>query len=287
MLFKMGNNPFENQNLVVRIGDQYYNWKAACPIVMSLLLYGRSFPSEITEEMGKCIWSGQKKEKNLELTEQTNLPPESITNEQTKQSSWWPFGAQGSNEQPIIQNADANGNSDQDLGTAVATAFGATEMTESEPKEIELKPTPEVKIEADVEGADNEVQLINNDQVDNKSQQFINEQEVVEMNFSPELISDSLKTDQSASVEIDIEPKTDDNKEVAIDIEKVSSGAQTGESLQNTPPRAPRVNVNASSSSEASHMDDVLKRENIFGKFKKTLRLSSDSIVSSFKMLRT
>ena len=51
MLFKIGNNPFENQNLVVRIGDQYYDWKAACPIIMSMALYERSFPNDITKEI--------------------------------------------------------------------------------------------------------------------------------------------------------------------------------------------------------------------------------------------
>ena len=40
---------FENPNLVVRIGDQYYTWKAACPIVMSAVLYGRSLPSDLVK----------------------------------------------------------------------------------------------------------------------------------------------------------------------------------------------------------------------------------------------
>ena len=276
----MGNNPFENQDLVVRVGEQYYNWKAACPIMMSILLYGRSFPSEILEDLGDCIWPGQKKvESSLEPSEDTNLPSESITNEQGKPSSWWPlFGSKGSTE-GSIQITDVNGNSDQDLGTAVATAFGATESVEGE--ETLTPKCSNNDIETVSEVAEKSVQIIsNNDQVDNKSQQMINEPEAIEMNLAQDLDSDGFKTNKTTSVIIDIEGNSPTNEDISTDIQKEPSGAQTSESLPKTPPRIPRLDVNVSSSSEASHIDDVLRRENIFGKFKKTLRLSSDSIVS-------
>ena len=34
---------------MVRIGDQYYTWSAACPIVMSAVLYGRGLPSDLVK----------------------------------------------------------------------------------------------------------------------------------------------------------------------------------------------------------------------------------------------
>ena len=279
----MGNNPFENQDLVIRVGEQYYNWKAACPILMSLLLYGRSFPNEIIEDLGDCIWPSQKKlEKSLERSEDTNIPSESITNEQDqlkearKDSSWWPlFGSKGSTEESIKKTDDIE-NSDQDLGTAVATAFGATEMVEESGENL-----TSICSENDTEAAEKSDQIIsNNDQVDNKSQQMMNETAALEMHLTQDFGSDDFKTHKSTSVTIDIEGTPTNNEDVLIDIQDPLAGAQTSESLPKTPPRIQRLDVNVSSSSEASHIDDVLRRENIFGKFKKTLRLSSDSIVS-------
>jgi Lipin/Ned1/Smp2 multi-domain protein middle domain len=40
---------FNNPALVVRIGEQYYKWSAACPIIMSTILYGRTLPSDLVE----------------------------------------------------------------------------------------------------------------------------------------------------------------------------------------------------------------------------------------------
>lgn len=283
MLFKMGNNPFENQDLVVRVGDQYYNWKAACPIVMSMLLYGRSFPSKVIEDLGDCIWHGQKKvERSLEDNEDTSLPSESITNDQGKHSSWWPlFGSKGSPEECTgIQKTEENENSDQDLGTAVATAFGATETVQESEETLTLK-CSENDTETVPEAADKLDQIIsNNDQVDNKSQQMINDPETLEMHLTHNFDSDGFKTDETTSVIIDIEESSPNNVDISTDIQDPLASAQTSESLPKTPPRIQRSEVNVSSSSEASHIDDVLRRENIFGKFKKTLRLSSDSIVS-------
>ena len=95
MLFQMTKNPFDDPNLVVRIKDQYYNWKAACPIIMSMVLYERSFPDDITQEMGGCIWSSQKQEKH-------DPPIESAGNEPEKHSSWWPFSSKGNAEESIM-----------------------------------------------------------------------------------------------------------------------------------------------------------------------------------------
>ena len=39
MQLKMGNNIFDNPDLVLRIGDHFYNWKTACPIIMLSLIH--------------------------------------------------------------------------------------------------------------------------------------------------------------------------------------------------------------------------------------------------------
>ena len=48
-------NLFSNPNLVVRIGDQYFNWESACPIIMSRVLYGRSLPSELVDVIAAAV----------------------------------------------------------------------------------------------------------------------------------------------------------------------------------------------------------------------------------------
>lgn len=34
----------DNPELVVRIGGKYYNWRMACPLIMSMSLYKKSLP---------------------------------------------------------------------------------------------------------------------------------------------------------------------------------------------------------------------------------------------------
>ena len=48
-------NLFANPNLVVRIGDQYFRWDAACPVIMSRVLYGRSLPSELVDVIKAAV----------------------------------------------------------------------------------------------------------------------------------------------------------------------------------------------------------------------------------------
>ena len=46
---------FSNPNLVVRIGDQFFKWEAACPIIMSRVLFGRSLPSELVDVIAASV----------------------------------------------------------------------------------------------------------------------------------------------------------------------------------------------------------------------------------------
>lgn len=34
----------ENPDLVVRLNGKYYNWRAACPLIMSMVVYQRPLP---------------------------------------------------------------------------------------------------------------------------------------------------------------------------------------------------------------------------------------------------
>ena len=38
-----------------RIGDQYFKWDAACPVIMSRVLYGRSLPSELVDVIKAAV----------------------------------------------------------------------------------------------------------------------------------------------------------------------------------------------------------------------------------------
>ena len=277
MLFQMSKNPFDDPNLVVRIKDQYYSWKAACPIIMSMALYERSFPNDITKEMGGCIWSSQKQEKH-------DSPVESGGNEPEKHSSWWPFSSKGNTDESTMPSIDSNTNPDQDIATAVATAFGATETDD---QKVECNGSSNIKIVSLEEAVDLLQTPSSSDQVDNISQQSLNDNEIISSNITKDLISDSMiKAQENIASSIDIESNTTRGDCVAIDIENVTSGTQLNDSLPKTPPRTPRLDANVSSSSDVSHMDDILRKENISGKFRKTLRLSSDLIVSIYILLQ-
>ena len=75
-------NLFSNPNLVVRIGDQYFNWESACPIIMSRVLYGRSLPSELVDVIAAAVTAAPQVPAVVESAEPTTQAPEST--EETK-----------------------------------------------------------------------------------------------------------------------------------------------------------------------------------------------------------
>ncbi len=52
MRLQNGEDLFANPDLVVRLGEQYYTWSSACPIIMSAVLYGRALPSDLVKVDG-------------------------------------------------------------------------------------------------------------------------------------------------------------------------------------------------------------------------------------------
>ena len=62
-------------DLVVRIGDKYYNWQTGGPMIMSAVLYGRSLPAELIKE----------------YDEKSKTAASSSPNSKAARSSWWPW----------------------------------------------------------------------------------------------------------------------------------------------------------------------------------------------------
>ena len=80
MTLKNNEDIFSNPDLVVRIGDKYYTWSAACPVIMSGVLYGRALPSELVKAIQGSF-------------PQETRSKESSPNSKAARSSWWPFGS--------------------------------------------------------------------------------------------------------------------------------------------------------------------------------------------------
>lgn len=76
---------FSNPNLVVRIGQQYFTWQAACPIIMSSVLYGRSLPSDLVKIIEGSF-------QDMTLTSK-DASPNGKAAAAKSSSSWWPFGS--------------------------------------------------------------------------------------------------------------------------------------------------------------------------------------------------
>lgn len=61
----------ENPDLVVRIDGKYYNWRTACPLVMSLSLYGKSLPQPVIDLLSNELMPPQQQTKKVKPSEST------------------------------------------------------------------------------------------------------------------------------------------------------------------------------------------------------------------------
>jgi len=104
-------NLFTNPNLVVRIGDQYFTWESACPIIMSRVLYGRSLPSELVDVIAAAVTAVP-----TVVTEPTVSKPVAVVQPQT------PVPAVGAEPaivgMPVSQIAVENANPTENAETA-------------------------------------------------------------------------------------------------------------------------------------------------------------------------
>lgn len=73
------NNPalLESPDLVVRIGDKYYSYRAAMPIIISMLVYQRQLPQSTIEQLCSLHMSN------------TNTPVAVLQKQEPRSYSWW------------------------------------------------------------------------------------------------------------------------------------------------------------------------------------------------------
>ena len=280
MQLKMGNNIFDNPDLVLRIGDHFYNWKTACPIIMSNILFGRPLPSDILAEMGSSIRASQKSQ---ETNGAVSGEPSTLTvgtngNDQRKSSSWWQlFGSKGNTEESMGLEGCDKESPDREIAAAFAAAAGAPDSNQSGIRSPTTS-TPAGKMEAAKETTDNATQLmVNADQVDNISQQINETQDIdIDTNIS---VSQSEKDVKSASINISDNISVPTDQDVSNNVEQISSSADPKDGLESTPPR---ISQAISTSSVGSSNEGIPLT---VGKYKKTLRLSTESIVSMIASL--
>lgn len=90
-------NILTNPSLVVRIGDSYYKWETAAPIIMSHVLYSRSLPQNLIDKL-----KGSK--------------PSSKASD--RKSSWWPFGSRKEKEEAALTSTPSKNSSMESSQTA-------------------------------------------------------------------------------------------------------------------------------------------------------------------------
>ena len=111
----------ENPDLLVRIGSKYYTWQAACPIVMSWVLYQRFLPPSAVDVIVQEYMP--KREKKEE--------PEPV-----QRSSWFSWGRRNQPKKSTIE---------QPAHSASVAASTQTESAPSSPTPVE---TPTLKMES-------------------------------------------------------------------------------------------------------------------------------------------
>ena len=90
---------FNSPDLVVRIGEQYYKWSAACPIIMSTILYGRTLPSDLVEVI-RGSFQEPKNSLDDEMILHHDVASSPGSSAQKKHSSsWWPFSSKKEEEE--------------------------------------------------------------------------------------------------------------------------------------------------------------------------------------------
>jgi phosphatidate phosphatase LPIN len=114
---------FTHPDLVVRIGNKYYTWQAASPIIMSVALYGQKLPNELVED------------KESKAGASSSSPSSGSKQPPSRSSSWWPFGSRkpdgrGAGGEPRIPEGE-------DLEAGVSQTDAAAPMSIAPPVSLE------------------------------------------------------------------------------------------------------------------------------------------------------
>lgn len=112
----------ENPDLLVRIGGKYYTWTAACPIVMSWVLYQRFLPQSSVDAIVHEFMPKREEKK---------------TEPVPTRSSWFPWGRRSA--QPKKENTDSASNASST--TQTEGSVNAPKVVESVTKQ-EMSNTP-------------------------------------------------------------------------------------------------------------------------------------------------
>ncbi|XP_046649509.1 phosphatidate phosphatase LPIN3-like isoform X2 [Daphnia pulicaria] len=112
----------ENPDLLVRIGNKYYTWQAACPIIMSWVLYQRFLPQSSVDAIVHEYMPKRKEKK----TEPVAAP--------ARKSSWFPWGRRSATKkesgEPEVNAAIASTTVQPEAASAIGPS-SAPKTTES------------------------------------------------------------------------------------------------------------------------------------------------------------
>ncbi len=150
---------FSNPDLVARIGDTYYKFPDAVPVIMSAVLYGRRLPPELAPK-GVTVTSTDKKasgtpDADLDVEAAFSASRETSPNTKSARSSWWPFGSR--REQQEQQQKQQQGSTEKlpnALEEGEVAKEGAEKAVASTPAGVEMVSEvkrPEVARESSVE----------------------------------------------------------------------------------------------------------------------------------------
>ncbi|XP_017764760.1 PREDICTED: phosphatidate phosphatase LPIN3 isoform X2 [Eufriesea mexicana] len=127
---------YENPNLVVKINGKFYNWTAACPIVMTYAVFQRHLPQNTIENLyAQCMSLPMHEEKKQENSDKSES--------RSGYSSWFSWRR---TTQPPKKSQELSQN-----GTTLQSSEQIVEMKESTP--TDETPNKELKIDQNAESA--------------------------------------------------------------------------------------------------------------------------------------
>ncbi len=140
---------FSNPDLVVRIGERYYRWPDAVPVVMSVVLYGRPLPPELADK-GAKVMPPPPPSTEASLAADAAGKEEGLSPNSKKSSSWWPFGSsrREAEQQQQQQQPLEDVKSGEEEAAPAATASTNQEDNNNKAVKFETGPEEETTLEA-------------------------------------------------------------------------------------------------------------------------------------------
>ncbi|XP_055380224.1 phosphatidate phosphatase LPIN3 isoform X2 [Condylostylus longicornis] len=111
---------FSSPNLVVRLNGKYYNWTAACPIIMTIITFKKALPNDVIEQLMNIPKNN--------IDEKIDQAMSETTTQETKRGySWWYWRRSGAgvDKPPTLKDDEHNIKNEVDLN-AVGTQTSRT-----------------------------------------------------------------------------------------------------------------------------------------------------------------